>query len=237
MTRMPVNRPDAGLAMSRRSQSGQSAERERVLAAARRRMVEREIRGKGIRDERLLEAMLRVPREAFIGGNSPASAYRDRALPIGEGQTISQPYVVALMLEAASLHPGDRVLEVGSGSGYVAALMGELAREVHGVERIPPLASAARLRLERLGLRNVTIHIGDGLAGWSDAAPFDAIIVSACATRVPEALLRQLAPGGRLVMPLGNPAGVQMLRRLRLNEAGASEETDLLPVRFVPLVG
>jgi protein-L-isoaspartate(D-aspartate) O-methyltransferase len=237
MTRMPVNRPDAELATRRRNQFGQSAEEERIQAAARAMMVDALRKEKGIRDERVLEAMRRVPREAFVGGDFAASAYEDRALPIGDGQTISQPYVVAIMLEAAKLGPHDRVLEVGAGSGYAAAILGSVAGEVHGVERLDPLASAARLRLARLGFRNVHIHTGDGLAGWRDAAPYDAIVISASAAGVPDALREQMAVGGRLVMPVGNPEGVQMLTRIQRDAGGASDKTELLPVRFVPLVG
>jgi protein-L-isoaspartate(D-aspartate) O-methyltransferase len=207
----------------------------RSAEAAREAMVERQLAGRGIRDGRILAAFRDVPREAFVPDERAEDALGDHPLPIGCGQTISQPYIVALMLEAAELRPADRALEVGAGSGYAAALLGRLAREVVAVERHAELARAAAERLARLGIGNVAVHAGDGSLGWPAAAPFDAILVSAGGPRVPEPLKAQLAPGGRLVMPVG-PLGAQRLVRLVRKHGGFAEE-DLGGVSFVPLVG
>ena len=153
----------------------------------RQRMVDTQIASRGVRDRHVLDAMRGVPREAFVGEDMREFAYEDSALPIEKEQTISQPYIVALMIEAAEVRPGERVLEVGAGSGYAAAVMGQIAGDVHAVERQAPLAERARERMARLGYGNVKIHVGDGTTGWPDAAPFDAIIVSAGGPRVPEA--------------------------------------------------
>jgi protein-L-isoaspartate(D-aspartate) O-methyltransferase len=198
-------------------------------------MVERQLRARGIRDSRVLAAMGEVPREAFVPEPLRASAYDDGPLPIGEGQTISQPYVVALMIEAAGIAPGDRVLEVGGGSGYAAAVVSLVAGEVWAVERHSRLAEAARGRLCHLGFGNVTVVAGDGCLGLPAIAPFDAILVAAASASVPEALRRQLAIGGRLVAPVG---GVQQsLIRLTRTGEDAWSAHDLGAVRFVPLVG
>ena len=203
---------------------------------ARRAMVERQIEGRGVSDPRLLEAMRAVPREAFVDPADAELAHEDMPLSIGAGQTISQPYIVALMIEAASLQPSDRALEVGAGSGYAAAVMGRLAERVHAIERIPELADAAAARLEALDFANVEVAVGDGTLGWPDAAPFDAILVAAGAPAVPEALKRQLAPGGRLVIPVGT-GDVQRLLRITRGEDDRFEEEQIEAVRFVPLVG
>lgn len=205
-------------------------------AETRLRMVEGQIAARGVADPRVLDAMRLVPREAFVPEADRGLAHADQPLPIGEGQTISQPFVVALMADAARVRPSDRVLEVGAGSGYAAAVLGRLAAEVHAVERIPALAAAARDRLAALGVGNVQVHEGDGTLGWPAAAPFDAIVVSAGGPRVPAALRAQLAEGGRLIMPVGAERTDQRL--LRLTRRGdACEEEDLGGVRFVPLIG
>src|SRR5262249_16855635 len=173
------------------------------LSPARERMVEVQIARRGVRDRNVLDAMREVPREKFVEPGFEEFAYEDGPLPIGENQTISQPYIVALMIEAPEVNPGDRVLEVGAGSGYAAAVIGRIAREVHAIERHPSLAAAAEERLGALGYDNVHIHVGDGTKGWPDATPYDAIIVAAGGPEVPEALQDQLAIGGRLVIPVG----------------------------------
>jgi protein-L-isoaspartate(D-aspartate) O-methyltransferase len=200
-------------------------------------MVERQIAGRGIRNSALLEAMRYVPREEFVALADRARAYGDYPLPIGSGQTISQPYIVALMIEAACIGPGDRVLEVGAGSGYAAALMGRLAAQVIAVERKPELAAAARERLSRLGFANVRIVEGDGSCGWPDEAPFDAILAAASGAHVPDPLIDQLAPGGRLVMPVGRRSWSQRLVKITTAADGKMRRETLGEVRFVPLIG
>jgi protein-L-isoaspartate(D-aspartate) O-methyltransferase len=200
-------------------------------------MVEYQMARRGIRDRRVLDAMRTVPREAFLPEHLAEFAYEDTPLPIGEEQTISQPYVVALMAEALELSPGDRVLEIGAGSGYAAAVLSRVAREVHAIERHGSLAEQARRRLEQLGYTNVHIHHADGTLGWSAAAPYDAIVVAAGGPDVPPALRDQLAPGGRLVIPVGKDPRLQKLVRVRRTADGADRREDLGDVRFVPLVG
>lgn len=208
------------------------------LSRARDRMVDVHIARRGIADAHVLRAMREVPREAFVAPGQEEFAYEDSPLPIGEGQTISQPYIVALMLEAAELRPGDRALEVGAGSGYAAAVMARIADSVHAIERHAALGEAARDRLSRLGYDNVELRIGDGTRGWPEAAPFDAILVAAGGPEVPQALRDQLAPGGRMVIPVGGTeGGVQRLLRIRRTGEDAFETEDLAPVRFVPLIG
>jgi protein-L-isoaspartate(D-aspartate) O-methyltransferase len=206
-------------------------------AVLRERMVERQIASRGIRDPRVLDAMRVVPREAFVAPGPEDLAYEDRPLPIGEGQTISQPYIVALMIEAAALRPGSRVLEVGAGSGYAAAVMSRIADEVYAIERHPSLADAAARRLQRLGYDNVEVRVGDGSRGWPEAAPFDAILVAAGSPDVPKALKAQLAVGGRMIVPVGARAHYQTLRRITRRDADRYEEEDLGAVAFVPLIG
>jgi protein-L-isoaspartate(D-aspartate) O-methyltransferase len=205
--------------------------------AARRRMVDRQISRRGIHDPRVLEAMRTVPRERFVAEQARYEAYDDRPLPIGEGQTISQPYVVALMIEALELDTADRVLEVGAGSGYAAAVLGQIADEVLAMERHPSLAGAAAERMDELGYRNVRVVSGDGTLGWPEGAPFDAILVSAGGDEVPPALLEQLAEGGRLVIPVGDPKRDQELLCLAKEPAGRITRSSLGRVQFVPLVG
>lgn len=203
--------------------------------ARRARMVKHQLKRRGISDPRVLAAMSKVAREAFIPDRYRYEAYRDGPLPIGEGQTISQPYIVALMAELAAITPEDTVLEVGAGSGYAAAILCELTAHVHAIERIAPLAGRAAQTLETLGYHNVEIHTGDGTRGWPDAAPFDAIVVAA-AGDVPQALREQLKPGGRLIIPVGAPGEKQVLKRIiRIGEKDWKE--DLVGnVAFVPLI-
>ena len=207
------------------------------FAAERERMVARQIAARGIADPRLLAAMRDVPREAFVPDHLRARAFDDSPLPIEAGQTISQPYIVALMIEAARLRVDDRVLEIGAGSGYAAAVMAQLAGRVLAVERHAVLARLAAARMERLGFANVTIVEGDGSNGLPDEAPFDAILVAATGPDVPEVLLEQLAEGGRLVMPIGAAHGLQSLIRMTRLAPGRFERADLGGVRFVPLIG
>lgn len=199
-------------------------------------MVRRDIKGRGITDSRVLEAMAAVPREAFVGPGQARRAYADGPLPIGEGQTISQPYVVAWMAEAAEVAAGDRVLEVGTGSGYAAAVLGRLAETVHTVERHAVLAKDAAERLLELGCDNVKVRHGDGSEGWSEHSPYDAIVVAAASPGVPGALREQLRAGGRLVIPVGGRWSVQQLVRERRAESGEFTREELGAVRFVPLV-
>ncbi len=200
-------------------------------------MVEAQLRARGIRDERVLSAFREVPREAFVPEDLAEFAYEDAPLPIEEGQTISQPYIVALMTTALELDPGDRVLEVGTGSGYAAAILGRVAREVDTIERHEPLARIAAERLTRLGFDNVRVHHGDGTLGWPEHAPYDAIIVAAGGPGIPPALIEQLRPGGRLVLPVGEGRGVQKLVRATRQADGSLASEDLGDVRFVPLIG
>lgn len=207
------------------------------FSAERERMVQRQLASRGVRDPRVLEAMRIVPREVFVPGWLHEFAYDDAPLPIEEGQTISQPYIVALMIEAAQINPGDRVLEVGCGSGYASAVLSRLAAEVYAIERHASLADLASRRLASLGCANVTVTQGDGSGGWIEQAPFNAIIVSAGGPDVPESLLRQLAIGGRLIIPVGAEPRTQTLLRLRRTAEHAFERDSLVRVRFVPLVG
>lgn len=202
----------------------------------RRRMVDDQLAARGIADARVLAAMRQVPRESFVPPTLAVDAYADSALPIGAGQTISQPYIVACMLEALRLGGGEYVLEVGTGSGYAAAVLARLAREVHTIERLPDLADRARERLQRAGCANVHVHCGDGSLGWPAAAPFDAIVVAAGAPAPPPALQQQLAIGGRLVLPIGPPDDQELVRITRTGAAAFTTER-LLGVRFVPLLG
>jgi len=188
-------------------------------------------------DARVMRALAEVPRHEFVPEEERVSAYLDLPLPIGHGQTISQPYIVALMTHLLEIEAGDVVLEVGAGSGYQAAVLSKLAREVHTIEIVPALARACRARLARLGFANVVVQEGDGGAGLEAAAPFDAIIVTAAARRVPPALVRQLAPGGYLAIPLGEEGAPQELVRLAKDAEGKVSMRPVLPVRFVPLTG
>jgi protein-L-isoaspartate(D-aspartate) O-methyltransferase len=207
------------------------------FADARRRMVEQQLVARGIVDPLVLRAMAAVPRENFISAGQAALAYRDRPLPIGEGQTISQPYIVARMTAAAGLVPTDRVLEIGTGSGYAAAVLAEIVADVYTVERLPMLAERARQRLAELGYVNVHVLTGDGTLGWPEHAPYDAIIATAGGPRAPQALLDQLALGGRLVIPLGMDPYEQRLVRIVRVSAEEYRDEPLELVAFVPLIG
>ena len=206
-------------------------------AAARQAMVEQQLVARGIDDARVLDAMRRVPRHRFVPGSVADQAYLDQPLPIGHDQTISQPYIVALMTQLARPGPGDRVLEVGTGSGYQAAVLAELAGEVFSIEIVNPLATRAALTLRRLGYSNFAVRSGDGYAGWPEHAPFDAIVVTAAPERIPPPLLEQLRPGGRLVVPVGPLHATQELRVVEKREDGSLHERVVAPVRFVPLTG
>jgi len=203
--------------------------------ADRLRMVRNQIESRGIRDPRVLQAMQEIPRHLFVPSERRHLAYVDGPLPIGEGQTISQPYIVALMTELLELSGDEQVLEVGTGSGYQAAVLSKLAEKVYSLERIPELAEQARVRLSDLGSSNVEVRVGDGSAGLPDHAPFDGILVTAAAPRVPEALKGQLADGGVLVLPVGSRAG-QILERWR-REGDLYRTEKIAPVAFVPLIG
>jgi len=200
-------------------------------------MVERQLKRRGIAEQHILGAFLEVPREAFIAGNNVHLAYGDHPLPIEAGQTISQPYIVALMIQAAGIKPGDGVLEVGAGSGYAAAVISRIAGKVIGIERQHELVEIARERLQRLGYDNVEIVEGDGTKGWRDGAPYDAILAAASGSHVPRPLVEQLAPAGRIVMPVGGPGWVQQLVKVTKNDDGTLVQQDLGGVRFVPLIG
>jgi protein-L-isoaspartate(D-aspartate) O-methyltransferase len=202
---------------------------------ARQAMVTLQLQHRDITDPRVLAAMGQVPRHRFVPGSLASRAYGDYPLPIGQGQTISQPYIVALMTEWAEVRPGDKVLEVGTGSGYQAAVLAEITDKVFSIELRPELAREAAARLQSLGYARVRLKSGDGYLGWPEEAPFDAILVTAAAPQVPPALAAQLKEGGRLVIPLGAPGGVQTLVRLRQTQGKLKEEASL-PVRFVPLV-
>jgi protein-L-isoaspartate(D-aspartate) O-methyltransferase len=197
-------------------------------------MVESQLRKRGVSDPRVLDAMGRVPRHEFAPLHYREQAYEDHPLPIGEGQTISQPYIVALMLQVLAISPSDRVLEVGTGSGYVTALLAELASEVISVERHATLAGKAREVLARMGYRNVEVIVGDGSRGFPETAPYDVVIVSAAAAEVPSALLKQLREGGRMIIPVGAPDS-QQLQLIRM-ESGEPKTALRELCRFVPLV-
>ena len=197
-------------------------------------MVDEQLRARGIRDPRVLDAMTRVPRHAFVPAAGRDEAYGDHPLPIGHGQTISQPYIVAFMSEALRLEPTHRVLEIGTGSGYQAAVLGELAGEVYTIEIIPELAENARKTLIENGYANVTVRTGNGYLGWPEHAPYDRIMVTAAPDAVPPALVEQLKVGGLMAIPVGT--GIQELRILRRTATGL-ETIDTLPVRFVPMTG
>jgi protein-L-isoaspartate(D-aspartate) O-methyltransferase len=205
-------------------------------AARRKVMVVRQIEARGVRDPLVLGAMAEVPRHLFVPAAVSAQAYEDYPLPIGEGQTISQPYIVALMTECLDLEGGEKVLEVGTGSGYQAAVLGRIAGEVFSIEINGPLARRAESTLEKLGYDNVHVRVGDGFFGWPEEAPFDAVIVTAAAPEVPPALFAQLAEGGRLVLPLGDPRTYQRLTVISKRN-GKPHTERILDVRFVPMTG
>ncbi len=207
------------------------------FAAEREEMVERHLRRRGITEQHIVDAFLAVPREEFISGEYAHLAYGDHPLPIEAGQTISQPYIVALTIQAAGIKAGDKVLEVGAGSGYAAAVISRIADRVIAIERQHDLVGIARERMRRLGYDNVEIVEGDGTKGWLDEAPFDAIVAAASGSHVPKAFIEQLAPGGRIVMPVGDPGWVQELVKVTKSQDGTLERENLGGVRFVPLIG
>jgi protein-L-isoaspartate(D-aspartate) O-methyltransferase len=216
------------------------------FAAERRAMVDeitatvRETRaatGKQTFDERVLVVMGQVPRHAFVPADQLPYAYRNRPLPIGHGQTISQPYIVALMTDLARVEPGHKVLEVGTGSGYQAAVMAHLAQAVYSIEIVEPLGLQAKERLQKLGYDKIQVRLGDGYHGWAEHAPYDAILVTAAASHIPPPLIRQLKPGGRMVIPVGAAFMVQQLMLVEKNLDGTVSTRQVLPVRFVPLTG
>lgn len=206
-----------------------------ALADAKRRMLDQHLRSRGVTDERVLAAMDRVPREEFVPEPLRPHAYSDRALPVEFGQTISQPYTVAFMAQAARLQGHERVLEIGTGTGYGAAVLGCLAAEVFTVERWPELCDTATQRLARLGFRNVFTKLGDGAQGWAEQAPFDAIVVTAAAERLPDTFRNQLAERGRIIIPIGEPGGGQTMFRFT-RRTGEWQEEPLGMFSFVPLV-
>jgi protein-L-isoaspartate(D-aspartate) O-methyltransferase len=200
----------------------------------REKMVETQIKARGVKDPRVLAALLKVERHRFVSEKYLDSAYSDQPLPIGEGQTISQPYIVGLMTELLELKGNERVLEIGTGSGYQAAILAELAKEVYTIEIIESLASTAKKRLSELGYQNVMLKAGDGYSGWPEAAPFDAIIVTAAPDHIPKPLIEQLKEGGRMVVPVGTYT--QELRKI-VKKSGKIETIDVIPVLFVPMTG
>lgn len=207
-------------------------------ADARRRMVSEQLGPRGIESPAVLAALGRVPRELFVPAVEKPLAYGDHSLPIGSGQTISQPYIVALMTQLAEIETGDVVLEVGTGSGYQAAVLSEIVRggKVYTIELLPDLAASAQRRLAELGYDNVTVRNGDGYLGWRERSPFDAILVTAAAAEVPHPLLEQLAPGGILVIPVGPTSELQTLVRIEKKPDGTTTTREIVPVRFVPLL-
>jgi protein-L-isoaspartate(D-aspartate) O-methyltransferase len=213
---------------------GHSAEDPKFFNA-RKRMVEKDLRGRDITDHKVLEVMGRIPRHLFVNPSLQSQAYTDHPLPIGEGQTISQPYIVALMTQWAEVKAGDKVLEIGTGSGYQAAVLAELADQVFTIELVPELGRTAAAALKDAGYARVHTRIGDGYQGWPEEAPFDAVLVTATAPEIPPALAVQLKEGGRLVIPIGTPGRVQQLNKFR--KVGEKLQNEArLPVLFVPLV-
>jgi protein-L-isoaspartate(D-aspartate) O-methyltransferase len=227
----------AGCASQSAEDSGDVVRQDAAVATddfreKRRQMVEEQIQARGITDTSVLAAMLRVPRHRFVLPSEVGSAYEDHPLPIEHGQTISQPYIVAYMTEAAEISPQDKVLEIGTGSGYQAAILGEVAEEVYSIEIIPQLAERAKAVLSDLGYDNVHVRAGDGYKGWAEHAPYDAILVTAAPDHVPQPLVDQLAEGGRMVIPVGR--FYQEILLLTKTEGGV-ERQRMIPVRFVPL--
>ncbi len=197
-------------------------------------MVQQQLKARGIKDERVLTTMAKVPREEFVPADARVDAYEDGPLPIGYDQTISQPYIVAFMTEQLRLKPSDRLLEIGSGSGYQAAVLAELVADVYTIEILEPLAKTAEATLQRLGYKNVHLRVGDGYQGWPEEAPFDAIIVTCAPDKVPPPLVDQLKDGGRMVIPVGERFAQQLYLLEKKN--GQLKESATLPVRFVPMV-
>ena len=213
---------------------GQQAPTPADFAAQRQRMVEQQLKPRGIKDDRVLAAMATVPREEFVPADERGDAYEDGPLPIGFDQTISQPYIVAFMTEQLRLKPSDRLLEIGTGSGYQAAVLAELVADVYTIEIVEPLAKTAEATLQRLGYKNVHLRVGDGYQGWPEEAPFDAIIVTCAPDKVPQPLVDQLKDDGRMVIPVGERFAQQLYLLEKKN--GQLKESATLPVRFVPMV-
>ena len=224
-----------GCGNDRISEAEPTVVRQVDFEALRARMVERQIEFRGIRNPRILEAMARVPRHEFVPERYRSFAYNDNPLPIGLEQTISQPYIVALMTELVEPHSGDRILEVGTGSGYQAAVAAAVVDHVYSIEIIPELAESAALRLRRLGITNVSVREGDGYLGWPEEGPFDGILVTAGAQDIPQPLVDQLVEGGRMIIPVGRTSNSQVLQVIEKLEGGRTEVRDVVPVRFVPL--
>jgi protein-L-isoaspartate(D-aspartate) O-methyltransferase len=199
-------------------------------------MIQNDIKGRGVKDKKVLDAMARVPRHLFVEERLRERAYADYPLPIGDGQTISQPYVVALMTEALRLRPGDRVLEIGTGSGYQAAVLAEIVKDVYTIEIRKSLADMAEKRFREFGYKNVRVKYADGYFGWEEYAPFDAIIITASANHIPPPLIRQIKEGGRLIIPLGNTVYYQMLTLLT-KKKGDLDVEQMGSVAFVPMIG
>ncbi|MFQ3619652.1 MAG: protein-L-isoaspartate(D-aspartate) O-methyltransferase [Spirochaetales bacterium] len=210
---------------------------DREFLLARERMIQTQILSRGVKDPKVIEAMRRVPRHRFVPTTLQRRAYEDNPLPIGYGQTISQPYIVAYMTELLALKGSEKVLEVGTGSGYQAAILAEITPLVFTIEIIPELAEHARITLQENGYSFVKTRTGDGYYGWEEESPFDAIIVTAAAGHIPPPLLSQLKPGGRIIIPIGGIYDVQMLTLVEKNVEGSFRTYQLLPVRFVPLTG
>jgi protein-L-isoaspartate(D-aspartate) O-methyltransferase len=198
-------------------------------------MVKQQIMARGIGDPRVLEAMRKVPRHLFVPEKYRAFSYRDHPLPIGQGQTISQPYIVAFMTEALDLKPDEKVLEIGTGSGYQAAILAELVKEVYTIEIVEKLGKRAQRTLEILGYKNIHVKIGDGYKGWPEKAPFDAVIVTCAPEQIPEALVQQLNDGGRMIIPVGKAGAIQELVRA-VKKKGKLKKKEVMRVRFVPMV-
>lgn len=205
------------------------------FAGERQKMVEQQLQPRGIRDQRVLAAMGKVPREEFLPDKLRAQAYADSALPIGHDQTMSQPFIVAFMTEQLRPQPNDRVLEIGTGTGYQTAILAELVKDVYTIEIIDPLAKDASARLARLGYNNAHVKVGDGFQGWPDVAPFDEIIVTCAPDKVPPPLTQQLKDGGRMIVPVGT--GIDQQLYLLEKKNGQLAQTAILPVRFVPMIG
>ncbi len=203
----------------------------------RKRMVATQIRARDVKDPNVLKAMQIVPRHSFVTAGWQRYAYADRPLPIEHNQTISQPYIVAFMTDALKLRPDSKVLEIGTGSGYQAAVCAEIAREVYTIEIVEGLAKTAKERLKKLGYKNVFVKAGDGFFGWPDKGPFDAIIGTAAAKRIPKPLIEQLKPGGRMIIPTGSPYGFQYLELITKDKEGKIRKIRVMPVRFVPMTG
>jgi len=213
--------------------SGQPDSKDAPFEAMRHEMVDSQILARGVKDERVLQAMRKVPRHDFVPIIEKLAAYSDSPLPIGHGQTISQPYIVALMTELLQVEPADKVLEVGTGSGYQAAILAEVAKEVYTIEIVEPLYQTAKAKLEKFGYKNVHVRLGDGTKGWPEAAPFDKMMVTAAGLKIPDALIEQLKEGGKIVMPVGETEQMLVVGEKRNNVLKTSEK---IPVRFVPLV-